>query len=114
MTTRNVVKAELSREVLDADYLAEKALEQPDLPPEELTPALWTVTWGWSADAQYEEYGKDYQLPALVGLVVAEAALSRGSVSWTLAGTPPEGSSVAEAVAALGVTLYGEWPSHWL
>jgi hypothetical protein len=108
-----VLRAELIREELDEGYLAEKRAEQPDLPSEELTSALWTVVWGWSEGYQDEDYGKDYQLTAMVGLVVAEATLRRRSVSWTLSGTPPEGGTVADAVDALGVTLYEQWPRTW-
>lgn len=108
-----MLTVELMREELNAEYLAEKAAEQSDLPPEELTPALWTVVWGWNGNMQDMDYVKDYQLVAAVGLVVAEATLRRRSVSWTLSGTPPEGGTVADAVDALGVTLHEQWPSTW-
>lgn len=110
----NVLAAELRREELDEEWLAEKLADRPDLPPEELTPTLWTVALGWNGyTRQYEESAKDYQLAALVGSVLAEASLGRGSVSWTLSGTPPEGGTVADAVDALGVRLYEQWPSEW-
>ncbi|KOV87588.1 hypothetical protein [Nocardia sp. NRRL S-836] len=111
--TNLVLRAELMRGELDAEYLAEKAAEQPGLPPEELTPALWTVVWGWNGNMQDIEFAKDYQLPAAIGRVVAEATLRRRSLSWTLSGTPPEGGTVADAVDALGVTLRKQWPSEW-
>ncbi|WP_285509682.1 hypothetical protein [Actinokineospora sp. NBRC 105648] len=113
MTNHLVLTAELIREKLDEAYLAEKLAEQPDLPPQELTPVLWTVVWGWSENSRHMDYAKDYQLAAAVGLVVAEATLRRASVSWTLSGTPPEGGTVADAVDALGITLHEQWPSNW-
>lgn len=113
MTNHLVLTTELMREELDAEYLAAKAAERPDLPPEELTPALWTVVWGWNGNMQDIDYAKDYQLAAAVGRVVAEATLRRRSVSWTLSGTPPEDGTVADAVDALGITLHERWPSEW-
>lgn len=49
MTKRNVLTAELIREKLDEETIAEKLADQPELPPEELTPELWTVAWGSGA-----------------------------------------------------------------
>jgi hypothetical protein len=106
----NVIRAELVREVLDDVLMTEKRAEQPALPAEELSPELWTVIWGHDRE---EESGKDYQLAALVGRVVAEAALIRASVFWTLTGTPPAGRTLPEAVADLGVTLHERWPTAW-
>jgi hypothetical protein len=106
----NVIRAELVREVLDDVLMAEKRAEQPALPTEELSPELWTVVWGHDKE---EESGKDYQLAALIGRVVAEAALIRATVSWTLAGTPPAGRTLPEAVADLGITLHERWPTTW-
>ena len=116
-TTRWVLHAELVREELDEETLAEKRAERPALPPEELTPAIWTVSWGMSEnkDLWYAEDGKDHEVAALVSLVLAHARLPIGkiTVSWTLSGTPPQGRTLAETVADLGVTLHEQWPAAW-
>jgi hypothetical protein len=108
-----VIEAELHRSVLDEEHMAEKRADQPDLPARELSPELWTVIWGWDHE---EEDGKDHQVVALVGLVLAKASIcghGGASVSWTLTGTPPEGRTLPETVADLGVTLHERWPPTW-
>lgn len=111
-TTGTVIRAELHRIVLDERYMREKLEEYPDLPPEERTPEFWVIFRDRCSDVE----GKNHELPAMIGRVLADArigGLGDTSVAWTLTGVPPEGSTVAQELERLGVTLHEQWPDSW-
>ncbi|WP_337825266.1 hypothetical protein [Amycolatopsis sp. A1MSW2902] len=111
-TAKTVIHAELHRVVLDEVHMRAKREEEPGLPPRELTPELWVIFRDHRSDIE----GKNHQLPAMIGLVLADARVSGygdASVAWTLTGVPPEGSTLAQELDKLGVTLHAQWPTVW-